>query len=315
MNKYVLASVFQKSIRWCDVNASRYFAQKYLDKGSLDGLFEKLILVAAEDVGLADPSLIVYERECWDHFKSLIKKHNITTKQAVKFPTLCEIVDRAVIAAALAYKSRLLPQASFATLYDIYQHEDFSKDPLEYIARFLNALKERDEKEALYNAYVAGIFLNSMDQILEMIERLGGTRNGNLIPKWVKEYRRKKKLFLMLAGSIVLLCRDLNYQHGEYVANVSKYLSSPIEEAPVPDRAYDQHTSSGKRKGRGLKHFFEEGATIKKERFENNWDKAGTNAYLDAEKKGLGKADEIIEAIKRNYEKSRKSSKLEEIYN
>ena len=315
MEKYLLSSVFHKSIRWCEVNASRYFAQKYMNKGNLDGLFKKLILISAEDVGLADPSLIVYERECWDYFKSLIKKHKITKEEAVKFPTLCEIVDRAAIAAAIAYKSRLLPQISFATLYDIYQHEDFSKDLSEYLDLFEIALINGDEKEAIYNAYVAGIFLNSMNQILTTIERLSGIRNKDLIQKWVDEYKRNRKLFLMLAGSIVLLCRDLNYQHGEYEAAISQYLPSPILPATVPDRAYDKHTGIGKRKGRRLAHFFKYAATIKNERFPNNWDEAGTKAYLDAEKKGLDKADEIIEAIKKNYETSKKSYKPEAIYN
>ena len=262
------------------------------------GVFNRLILIAAEDVGLADPSLVEYERRCSDRFESLIKENKIEKKDAYEFPDLSEIVDRAVIAAAISYKSRLLPQLCFATLFDIYKNEDFSENLSRYLDRFDEALIKRDEKQAIYYAYVVGVFLNSMDKILALIQKHSGLRNGDLIQKWVEEYKRKGEL-LMLAGSIVLLCRDLNYHHGEYEAAVSQYLSLPIMQATIPDRAYDMHTIAGKRKGRGLEHFFDEAATVKKERFPNNWEQAGRNSYISADKEGLEKAAEIIKAIKR----------------
>jgi hypothetical protein len=55
----------------------------------------------------------------------------------------------------------------------------------------------------------------------------------------------------------------------------------------------------GKKMGRGLKHFFEQGASVKRERFVNNWEEAGRNAYYSADRQGLGKSSKIIEAIKR----------------
>ena len=113
---YELISALQKSIRWCEVNDSRYFAQELMDMGIPGGVFNRLMLIAAEDVGLADPSLIVYERQCLDNFENLIKKYEIKKREAFKFPKLCDVVDRAVIAAAISYKSRLLPMLSFATL-------------------------------------------------------------------------------------------------------------------------------------------------------------------------------------------------------
>jgi len=313
INRYLLISALQKSIRWCEVNESRYFAREYMNMGYPGGVFKRLILIAAEDVGLEDPSLVEYERRYSDSFESLIKEREIKKSDAYKFPDLCEIVDRAVIAAAISYKSRLLPQLSFATLFNIYKNEDFSKNLSEYLDRFVEALGKRDEEQALYNAYVAGIFLNSMDKILALIQKHSGIRNKDLIQKWVEEYQRNNEL-LMLAGSIVLLCRDLDYPHGEYKDAISQHLSSPIKKAEIPDRAYDMHTSVGPKKGRGLEHFFDVAATVKNERFPNNWEQAGRTAYLSADKKGLAKAVEIIEAIKENYEKSKKSQKREGIY-
>ena len=295
---YELTSALQKSIRWCEVNESRYFARELMDMGYPGGVLNQLILIAAEDVGLADPSLIVYERRCSDDFENLRKQYKIKKRDAVKFADLCEIVDRAVIAAAISYKSRLLPQLSFATLFDIYENEDFSKNLSEYLGRFVVALKKGDEKQATYYAYVVSIFLNSEDKILKIVQKHSGMRNKDLIQKWVEEYKRNNEL-LMLAGSIVLLCRDLQNPHGEYNDAISQHLSFPIKKAEIPDRAYDMHTLAGKRKGRGFEHFFDEGASVKNERFPNDWEQAGRNAYIRANQEGLGKATEIIKAIKK----------------
>ena len=297
MNRYYeLISAFQKSIRWCEINDSRYFAQQLMVMGYPGAVFNRLILIAAEDVGLADPSLILYERGCSDNFENLIKRYGIKKREAVKFPKLCEVVDRAVIAAAISYKSRLLPMASFATLWDIYQNEKFSENVTEYLNRFAVAVKNKDEKQALYYAYVTGIFLNSKDRILTWVQRQNGRRNEDLIQKWVEEYKRYNEL-LVFAGSVVMLCRDLRFSHGEYSDSVSKYISTPIKKAQIPNRAYDKHTRAGKRRGRGLEHFFNEAASVRNERFSNDWKEAGRNAYFLADEEGLGKAAKLIDAI------------------
>jgi hypothetical protein len=298
MNRYYeLISAFQKSIRWCEINDSRYFAQQLMVMGYPGAVFNRLILIAAEDVGIADPSLILYERGCSDNFENLIKQYGIKKREAVKFPKLCEVVDRAVIAAAISYKSRLLPMASFATLFDIYRNENFSENVTEYLNRFAVAVKNKNEKQALYYAYVTGIFLNSKDRILTWVQRQSGKRNEDLIQKWVEEYKKYNEL-LVLAGVVVMLCRDLGFNHGEYKDGICQYFSFPIKEAIIPDCAYDRHTRAGKRRGRGLEHFFNEGASVKNERFPNDWEQTGRDAYIRADKIELGKASKIIEAIK-----------------
>lgn len=298
MNRfYELISAFQKSIRWCEVNDSRYFAQRLMDMGKPGAVFNRLILIAAEDVGLADPSLIIYERQCLDDFDNMIKQYGIKKREAIKYPKLCEVVDRIVIAAAISYKSRLLPMLSFATLFDIYKNAGFSRGLSEYLDQFLMAVENGDEKLALYYAYIVDIFLNSKDRILSMIKRESVRRNKYLIQKWTEEYKRGNEL-LVLAGSVVLLCRDLHYSHGEYDDAISHHLSFPIKAAKIPDRAYDMHTAAGKKRGRGFEHFFKEGASLKNEIFANNWEKAGRTAYFHAAQKGLGKASKIIDSIK-----------------
>ncbi len=173
----------------------------------------------------------------------------------------------------------------------------FNENLSEYLNRFAVAVENRDEKRALYFAYVSGIFLNSMDRILSWVQRQGETREDELIQGWAEEYKRNREL-LVIAGSVVLLCRDLQYPHGEYKNAICQYLSIPINNAIIPDRAYDMHTRAGKRKDRGFDHFFKEAGTIKNERFPNDWEQAGETAYIRANQEGLGKASKVIEAIK-----------------
>ena len=194
---------------------------------------------------------------------------------------------------------------SFATLFDIYKKERFSQGLSHYLQKFSLAVQKEDEKEALYYAYVIGIFLDSKNLILTMIQGQNGRRNAALIRNWVREYKRYDEL-LVLAGSVVLLCRDLPYTHGEYKNAISQHVASPIMKAKIPDRAYDMHTAAGKRMGRGFSHFFKKAASLKNERFPNNWEDAGINAYLLAEKEGLGKASKIIGAIQRKLWKKQK---------
>jgi hypothetical protein len=257
----------------------------------------QLLLIAAEDVGLADPSLIEYEGQCLYKFEDVIKANKIKKRDAVNYPNLCEIVDRAAIAGAISYKSRLLPMFSFATLYQIYNNEDFGHDLYYYLERFIEALDHKDEGQALYYAYVVSIFLESKDRLMTVIYNQSHRRNQALIQIWIDEYRRKNEL-LMLAGSVVLLCRDLSFRHGEYKNAINQFLSVPIQKANIPDRAYDMHTGLGKRKGRGFDHFFNEGASVKNERFPNDWESNGRNAYYQAGQLGLGKSKKIIETVK-----------------
>jgi len=140
-----LQSALQKSIRWCEINESRYFAQELMNMGFPGGVFNRLMVIAAEDVGIADPSLILYERWCLDNFENLIKQMKIKKREAFKFLKVCEVVDRAVIAAAISCKSRILPMASFATLFDIYQKETFKENLSVYLKRLTDAVKNGEK--------------------------------------------------------------------------------------------------------------------------------------------------------------------------
>ena len=149
------------------------------------------------------------------------------------FPDLCGVVDRAAIAAAIGYKSRLLALASFATLFDIYENEDFNGQLPDYLNKLATAVENKDEKQALYYAFVAGLFLNSMDRILTWIQGQGDKLKRDLVRQWVNEYKRNREL-LVFTGSIVMLCRDLDFTHGEFHDSIGKYFGTPIRKAQIP---------------------------------------------------------------------------------
>jgi hypothetical protein len=274
------------------------------------GIFNRLMIIAAEDVGLADPGLILYVRDCYDEFENLLKKYKIKKSDVANFPPdLLEIIDRAVIAAAISHKNKLLPMATFTTLLNIYRKESFNEDLSEYIRRFTEAVENRNEVQALYNAFIAAIFLNSKDQILDIIKRKAEERKNDLIQQWAEEYKKENER-LVLAGSILMLCRKLRLSRGRFKNATKQHLSTPIKTAQIPNRAYDKHTPKGAKMGRGLVHFFNEAGTVKNVKFSNTWEMIGRTAYYLGEQKGLGSAAAMTKAINAKFKDSQKQTSI-----
>ena len=297
---HALVSAIQKAIRWCEVNDSRYFAKELIEMGAPYAVFGQLRIIAAEDIGLADPFMVDYVSECLNCVGDLIEKNEIEKKEVKNYPELCEIIDCAVIAEAISYKSRLLPMATFATLFDIFKNEKFNRNRYEYFDLFVDALVNDDEQKALYYAFIVDIILGDRKPILREIRNKSGKRNGDLIQEWTGEYEKHKKL-LNLAGSIALLCRD--FTHGKYKDAIDHHLSIPIKEAGIPDRAYDMHTYEGKRKGRGLDYFYNVSGTKKNEKRElkNDWEEVGKDAFYRADREKLANDEKIIKAIQKKH--------------
>lgn len=87
---------------------------------------------------------------------------------------------------------------------------------------------------------------------------------------------------LMLVQAVLLLCRA---QKSRLVchASIHHFRTHEHRHLPIPDYAYDQHTRKGKTLGRGLNHFFAEGAKL-----ENTAVIIGEGLYLERAKKALG---------------------------
>ena len=83
---FLLYSALQKAIRWCEINDARYFAKEIIELGQPGGVLNRLVVIAAEDVGLADPSLVKYVGQRYDDFESWEKESKIKRKEALNHP-------------------------------------------------------------------------------------------------------------------------------------------------------------------------------------------------------------------------------------
>ncbi|MBX4210073.1 MAG: AAA family ATPase [Mollicutes bacterium PWAP] len=90
---YDLLSAFHKSLRGSDVNASLYYLGRLIKSGDIIGMERRILMVATEDVSLADPNIIL-------RIKILLD----TAKQ-VGFPEANIVLSNAVIQLAKAEKS------------------------------------------------------------------------------------------------------------------------------------------------------------------------------------------------------------------
>lgn len=68
---YNYISALQKSIRASDVNASIYYLGKLLLAGDIDIILRRLLVIAYEDIGLANPSLMYSSNQVIEAFKKV----------------------------------------------------------------------------------------------------------------------------------------------------------------------------------------------------------------------------------------------------
>ena len=110
-NHYNLISAFHKSIRGSDVQAALYWMARMLDGGEqVHYIFRRLINIAVEDIGMADPQAIVQVMSCLQGFDMMGEPDGI----------LC--LTHAVIYCATAPKSNAGYMAQSAVFQDIKQN-------------------------------------------------------------------------------------------------------------------------------------------------------------------------------------------------
>ena len=63
---YDVLSAFQKSIRGSDPNAALHYMARLIEAGDLQSICRRLLVIAAEDIGLAYPNAIVVTKACVD---------------------------------------------------------------------------------------------------------------------------------------------------------------------------------------------------------------------------------------------------------
>lgn len=68
---YALVSALQKSIRGSDPNAAVYYLARLLEGGDLESPCRRLLVIANEDIGLADPNAVPFTLACVECAKRL----------------------------------------------------------------------------------------------------------------------------------------------------------------------------------------------------------------------------------------------------
>lgn len=104
---YDTLSALQKSIRGSDVDASLHYAARLIEAGDLASLSRRLIVIAYEDIGLANPDAQI---------------HTVTALEAARqigFPEARILIANVVIDLALSPKSNSAYQAINAALLDL----------------------------------------------------------------------------------------------------------------------------------------------------------------------------------------------------
>lgn len=107
---YDALSAFQKSIRGSDVQAALYYLAKLIEANDLISIERRLLTIAYEDIGLANPQLVS---------RVLIA---IESAKRVGFPEARIMLANAVIECALSPKSKSANLAIDAALHEVNSH-------------------------------------------------------------------------------------------------------------------------------------------------------------------------------------------------
>ncbi len=96
---YDVLSAFQKSIRGSDPNAAVYYLAKLLEGGDLASACRRLLVIAAEDIGLAHPTAITVVKSCVDASLQLgLPEARIPLAEAAIFLATCPKSNSAICA-------------------------------------------------------------------------------------------------------------------------------------------------------------------------------------------------------------------------
>ncbi|MFI3312638.1 MAG: replication-associated recombination protein A [Eubacteriales bacterium] len=100
---YDILSAFQKSIRGSDPNAAIHYLARLLEGGDLASPTRRLLVIAAEDIGLAHPQAIAIVKACVDAaFQLGLPEARIPLAEAVIFLATCPKSNSANVAIDLA---------------------------------------------------------------------------------------------------------------------------------------------------------------------------------------------------------------------
>jgi len=145
-------------------------------------------------------------------------------------------------------------------------------DFFESASAMQKAIRRSDEQVALFfstELYLSGYRKYVWKRLLIIASEDIGLADPNLVTKivslkqscdWISEIATKGfDDIIPLVHAVLLMCRC---EKSRLVDNAKIWAMKEKHNMEVPDYALDKHTKRGKIKGRGLDHFFEEGAKL-----------------------------------------------------
>jgi len=134
---YLLASALQKSIRGSDVDAALYYLFRMLEaKEDIEFIFRRLLVIASEDIGLADPSTITHTKSCIETYKILGEKEGVfSITQCVIYLCLAPKSNSCYVAAKKAKElAESFPSSQIPSF--LHPNKQISQDCYEYAHDF-----------------------------------------------------------------------------------------------------------------------------------------------------------------------------------
>lgn len=247
------ASLIQKLIRRSQLPEALWVVRLFIEDGHEKGLKRRLLQIAAEDIGLAQPEAIKYIFQEPDLYKCVA--------------LLC-----------LSYKNREVDQFLLSVAYNLsyYKEADAQTKKEVSVLRHLLKLSEnwfvnKRLKQPLEDFKSAVEYLSNFSPDHKETILLAGQLYIDLTRANVHGAR------VMLALVALLSTRQVEKQPFPDLDNLP-----PMKELElVPDYALDMHTPAGRKANRGFAHWIKEGAVVNP-RLEYNdlYDSKGEEKYL-----------------------------------
>lgn len=103
-----LKSALQKSIRGSDVDASLHYFARLLASGDHEALLRRMLIIAYEDIGLANPAIAIHVKTAIDSFRQIgLPEGRIPLGLAIVEMCLSEKSNSAYLATDQAYEDVL----------------------------------------------------------------------------------------------------------------------------------------------------------------------------------------------------------------
>lgn len=240
-------SAMQKCIRRSDVDGALYWSHELATKFHRY-VWMRLAVILNEDIGLANLGLFV------------------PFARAAESGDLAQLAS-VVTALAQSAKSRLADHAQAAIFFE--QEHGLRAVPPHPMTALRQGMAEGDEEHALDGGLA--LYREEADDALwrivhDMGREIGASDDVQIVLSVIEtQYRqqaaknRKSGCKLMAANAVLLLCRRAE---GGSVALPDVTYTHVCDERAVPDVALDKHTGAGKRLGRGVQHFLDEGTWL-----------------------------------------------------